>query len=287
MARYQRHELTLPSPSEPFTLVYHEWLPDKGGQDNPAVFCVHGLTRNGRDFDVLAGALADRGRRVICPDVAGRGESGWLQNHAEYNNPNYGQHLAGLIIHLGLTELDWVGTSMGGLIGMGAAAIPNTMIRRLVINDVGAVVPAAALNRIGDYVGKTLRFDSLPDVEAHLRTVHALFGPLTDAQWRHLATHSARRDGDFYRLAYDPGIADAFSEMLTEDLDIWPVWDAITVETLLVRGATSDLLLADTAQEMTERGPKAMLVEIAGCGHAPALMADDQVEVICRWLCRP
>ncbi len=286
MARYQRHAVSLASPTTPFSLVYHEWLPDDGPGAGLPVFCVHGLTRNGRDFDALAQWLADSGRRVICPDVAGRGESDWLNNPAEYNNPNYGGHLLQLIAQLGINHYDWVGTSMGGLIGMGIAAMPEAGMRRLVINDVGAVVPAAALNRIGDYVGRDPAFKNIDALEAHLREVHAPFGPLTDAQWRHLATHSARQDGAMLRLAYDPNIAAAFSEMIEDDLELWAIWDSINRDCLLIRGAESDLLLPDTAKEMTERGPKAQLVEIEGCGHAPALMAEDQITALVDWLNR-
>ena len=285
MAVYQRHELTLPSPSEPFRQVYHEWLPDiRGSKELNTVFCVHGLTRNARDFDVLAKALTDRGHRVICPDIAGRGESGWLHNPVEYNNPNYAQHMAGLILTLGISQLDWVGTSMGGLIGMGLASVPNSAINRLVINDVGPLIPAAALSRIGEYVGRKPVFASLEEVEAYLRKVHAPFGPLTDAQWQHLAKYGARLEGGQYRLAYDPNITDAFVEPIIEDIVLWPVWDAIKAKTLVIRGAESDLLPAVVAQEMARRGPKTRVAEIAGCGHAPALMARDQVMLVCDWL---
>ncbi|MEO0391929.1 MAG: alpha/beta hydrolase [Pseudomonadota bacterium] len=286
MARYQRQLAGLASPSAPFNLVYHEWLPETGPPQGLPVICVHGLTRNGRDFDPLAQALAAAGRRVLCPDIAGRGESDWLDTYEEYTNPHYSGHLLQLIAQLGLSKFDWVGTSMGGLIGMGIAALPDHGINRLVINDVGAVVPAAALNRIGEYVGRDHYFETLDQLEAALRVVHAPFGPLTDGQWRHLATHSARRSGDGYRLAYDPAIAHNFQQTLDDDLDLWAIWDSIDRETLVIRGAESDLLLPDTAKQMTERGPKAQLVEIEGCGHAPALMADDQINIVVDWLNR-
>jgi pimeloyl-ACP methyl ester carboxylesterase len=247
------------------------------------VVCVHGLTRNSRDFDILAQRLS-RKARVLCFDVAGRGGSGWLPDPARYAVPIYGQHLRLALRRLGVEAVDWVGTSMGGLIGMGLASLPGTPIRRLVLNDVGPVVPKAALEVIERYLGLDISFADLDALEAHLRQIHAAFGPLTDAQWRHLATHSGRADGGAWRLHYDPRIREPFVGAGLADIEIWPVYDAIACPTLLIRGADSLLLSAETAEAMTRRGPKATLVTIAGAGHAPALMADDQVETIADWL---
>ncbi|MBV6632757.1 MAG: alpha/beta hydrolase [Alphaproteobacteria bacterium] len=284
MATYQRGSAELLSPSEAFTLVFHEWLPDDGAVQGDPIFCVHGLTRNGRDFDPLAKALADRGRRVICPDVAGRGESDWLTNHDEYNNPIYGQHLMGLLAHLGLGQVDWIGTSMGGLIGMGIASLGPVPIKRLIINDVGPVVTATSLNRIGDYVGRDLSFESVGALEQHLRVIHAPFGDLSDEEWAHLAKYSARIDGDRYRLAYDPAIAKAFEVKIEDDMALWPIWDAIQSPTMVIRGGVSDLLTSDVAEQMTVRGPRAKLFEVPGVGHAPALMDPAQISAIIEWL---
>ncbi len=248
------------------------------------VICVHALTRNGRDFDRLAGALAEDWR-VACPDIAGRGRSDWLAHGADYNYPQYLADMTMLIARLGAGAVDWVGTSMGGLIGMMLAAQPGTPIRRLVLNDVGPFLPKAALARIADYVGQDPRFATLDELEAYLRRVHAPFGPLSDEAWRHMAEHGHRRleDGGF-ALAYDPAIAQAFRQGALQDMDLWHVWDAVRCPVLIQRGAESDLLTADIATEMTRRGPRAELVTIPGVGHAPALMDAEQIALVRDWL---
>jgi pimeloyl-ACP methyl ester carboxylesterase len=299
--------------------------------------CCHGLTRNGRDFDVLAQRLASGvdfvpamapipavslpqrrgfaaavaawfrpsrlggnlsaidagggGRerisvRVVCPDIVGRGRSEWLKDPANYGYPQYMADMTALLARLGVAQIDWIGTSMGGLIGMFLAAAPNSPIRTLVINDVGPVLPKAALERIADYVGRDERFRTLGELEAHLRRVHAPFGPLTDAQWEHLARHGHRFHTDgTYGLAYDPGIAVNVRQAV-KDWDFWTSWDRIACPTLVLRGAQSDLLSVATAEEMTRRGPRAELVTFPGIGHAPALMAADQLEIVAQWLAR-
>ena len=261
-------------------MAYHEWPGPPGA---PTLVCVHGLTRNGRDFDMLAAALQTRWR-VICPDVAGRGASDFLPNPADYSYPVYLADVAALIARLDVDAVDFVGTSMGGLIGMLLAAQPGNPIRRLVINDVGPLIAAEGLRRIATYVGDDLDFADLAEVEAYLRKVAASFGPLTDAQWRHLARYSIRPrpDGRLGR-SYDVGIAAAFKEVAS-DIDLWPIWDAVRCPTLLLRGAQSDLLRAADAAAMTRRGPKARLIEFAGIGHAPALMAEDQIAAVAGFL---
>lgn len=271
------------SPGGFVRLAWAEW----GDATAPrTVVCVHGLTRNGRDFDVLATALAAAGWRVVAPDVPGRGRSEWLRRPEDYNYVFYLAALAALVGRLAVDAVDWIGTSMGGLIGIMLAAQPGTPIRRLVLNDVGPFVPKAALERIASYVGQDPRFDDLPAVEAYLRRVHAPFGTLTDAQWRHLAAHSAAPAGDGrLRLHYDPAIAQAFKAAPPEDVNLWPVWDAVAWPTLVLRGAASDLLPAETADEMTRRGLAGTrgvvrLRTIAAAGHAPALMAADQIAIV-------
>ncbi|HMR31214.1 MAG TPA: alpha/beta hydrolase [Geminicoccaceae bacterium] len=261
-------------------LAFTDWGPPAADR---TVVCVHGLTRNGRDFDVLAERLS-RKARVLCFDVAGRGGSDWLVDPLRYAVPIYCQHLRLTLRRLGVEACDWVGTSMGGLIGMGLAPLPGSPVRRLVLNDVGPLVPKSALELIGRYLGLDISFPDLAALEAHLRQIHAPFGPLTDAQWRHLAFHSARTDGSVWRLHYDPRIRQPFVGAGLADIEIWPVYDAIACPTLLIRGADSLLLSAETAEAMTGRGPKAKLVTFTGAGHAPALMADDQVEAIAGWL---
>ncbi len=258
------------------------------GEENTerTIVCVHGLTRNGRDFDMLATALADNAR-VICPDVVGRGQSDWLDDPAAYAVPTYIGHMVQLIQHLGASKVDWIGTSMGGLIGMGVASLEASPIERMILNDVGPFLPKEALERIGTYLGLELSFDSLDQLETHLRQIHAPFGPLTDQQWAHLARFSAKTGADGrIVLSYDPKIAIPFRAEEAEDVDLWPLWDEIQCPVLLIRGADSDLLPKSTALEMTRRGPKADLIEIAGVGHAPALMDQDQIAQVTAWLGR-
>jgi pimeloyl-ACP methyl ester carboxylesterase len=258
-------------------IAYRDW---GRAHDTVPVICVHGLTRNSRDFDVLATALARQGRRVLCPDVVGRGESDRLADAAGYNYQQYLADAAALIAHSGAAQVDWVGTSMGGLIGMMLAALPGAPIRRLVVNDVGPLVPAAALRRIGSYVTADSVFADHAEAEAHLRRIHAPFGPMSDAQWRDMARHATQRDGEGrLRLAYDPQIGTAL-KYIAGDVDLWATWDRIAVPTLVIRGAESDLLRRDTADAMGARGPRARIVEMPGCGHAPSLTQSDQIAPI-------
>jgi pimeloyl-ACP methyl ester carboxylesterase len=266
-------------------MAYIEW----GDPYNPrVVLCVHGLTRCGRDFDELARVLA-ADYRVVCPDVAGRGQSEWLPEPSMYSLPQYGADMLALIATLMPIELNWVGTSMGGLIGMGIAAQPTTPIDRLVLNDVGPVITAVSLKRIGQHLGNAPRFASYAEIESYVRAVSAGFGQLTDAQWQHLTTHVVRcaEDGQFEFL-YDPTIAVSYVQALIasggQDIDFWPLYDMISCPTLLLRGETSDLLTRETAKEMTRRGPRAQLVEIPGVGHAPTLMTGEQIEVVRHFL---
>jgi pimeloyl-ACP methyl ester carboxylesterase len=258
---------------------YTDW----GDAANPRiVICVHGLTRNCRDFDTLAEALQND-FRVVCPDVTGRGQSGWLPAKEHYTQHQYMADMTVLLAQLaaeGEKETLWVGTSMGGILGMLLASLPGTPLKKLVINDVGALIPKAAIERIGQYVGADPHFAALEDVEKFIRTVSAPFGPLTDAQWAHLTLHNAKQNTDGkWGLNYDPGIAQVFKQAII-DIDLWASYDAIRCNTLLLRGAQSDLLLKDTALAMTQRGPCPKLVEFDGVGHAPMLMADDQIKVV-------
>lgn len=258
-------------------LAYWEWPGPPGGR---TVLCLHGLTRNGRDFDTLAEALSAT-CRVVAPDMPGRGKSEWLNFPADYGYPVYLGDVAALIARLGVVELDVVGTSMGGLLGMLLASFAGTPIRRLVINDVGPLVAKEGAVRIATYVGEDPSFADVVALEAVLRQRAAPFGPLSDAQWRHLASVSARAKPDgTLGFAYDPAISEAFRAAPAADVDLWAQWDAISCPTLVLRGAQSDILRAEDAQAMTQRGPKARLIEFPGIGHAPALMAADQIAAI-------
>lgn len=275
------------SPEGFHRLCWSEWGTTAGHV--PPVICVHGLTRTGRDFDALADALAARGRRVLCPDMPGRGRSDWLGDPSLYRNDIYASACAHLLATLGEGPVDWVGTSMGGLIGMILAAAPRTPIRRLVLNDVGAAIPAAALARIGEYLGRRLHFPDLAAAEAHLRRVHAPFGTLPDSVWRHLTETSMVPTADGLVPHYDPAIAVAFAANTSrdadtaQDIDLWPLWNRVQAETLLLRGEDSDLLTLATAERMAA-APHVRLVTIPGCGHAPALFDPAQIDIVVRFL---
>lgn len=263
-------------------IAFVRW--EEAGSNGIPTICVHGLTRNSRDFDALAAHLAEKGP-VLAPDVVGRGKSDRLRDPAFYAVPYYAADIASLIARLDVPEVNYVGTSMGGLIGMVLAGQPGSPIRRLVLNDIGPFVPKASLERIAGYVGTQQRFESLRDLEVYLRTVHAPFGPLTDAQWAHMARYSSRQlDDGAWVLSYDPGIAVPMQQGPLNDVVLWPLYDQIACPTLVVRGESSDLLLPETAREMAARGPKAEIYEVAGCGHAPALMAEDQIARLAAFL---
>ena len=278
---------------------YWEWN-QTGQVDHPHVIvCVHGLTRQGRDFDVLAQALSHHAR-VICPDIAGRGQSDWLADPMAYGVPQYAFDMLVLLTQVHaqypIAHLDWVGTSMGGLIGMAVAGTPDLAlpvpIRRLLLNDVGPRLEWSALQRIGTYVGESPRFASVEEGAAWLRVQSADFGPHTDAQWLALSEPMLRPgpEGGFV-LHYDPKIAVPMQGMTQEQVAqgealLWNLYDAITAQTLVLRGAKSDLLTAQTVQEMAQRGPKAHSATLEGVGHAPTLVQPEQVALVKEFLFR-
>ncbi len=269
-------------------MAYWEW----GDPANPRVLvCAHGLSRQGRDFDTLARALcADY--RVVCPDVVGRGQSDWLADPMGYNVPAYVADMVTLLARLQADTVDWVGTSMGGLIGLGLAALPGSPLRRLVLNDVGPVIEWASLQRIGTYLGLPLHWPSEAAAADALWAISQGFGPHSRDQWLALTLPQLRPDGAGFKSHYDPAIAALF-RLITPALAqqgqaaLWQAYDALTCPTLLLRGEQSDLLSAATAQAMTQRGPRARLVQFAGVGHAPTLVQPDQVQVLREFLRQP
>lgn len=276
--------VTCAAPSGLHRLAYYEWGDPRNDQ---VVLCVHGLTRSGRDFDALARALADR-YRVVCPDMPGRGASQWLTNPMEYQIPIYVADCVTLIARLGVEQVDWVGTSMGGLIGMALASLAGNPIRRLVLNDAGPVIANRSLERIGTYLGKAPRFPNFAAAEQFIRLICAPFGPHTDAEWRFLTevVMRAQPDGSF-AVHYDPAIAVPYHATRTgADVQMWPIYDAIRAPTLVIRGAQSDLLEHETIEAMRQRGPRAQVVELAGIGHAPTLMHEDQIAIVRAFLDR-
>lgn len=267
------------------TMAYKEW----GDEDNPNVLvCVHGVTRVSDDFDNMARALAGH-YRVVCPDVVGRGRSGRLRDPQLYRIPQYVSDMVTLLARVlakgERQTVDWFGTSMGGLIGMGLASLPDSPVSKLILNDIGPVIDPAALQRIGDYIGQDLRFPSFEVGAKFVRDVSLPFGPHTDEEWHKLAADVLRQDADGNWVRhYDMGLAQPFRAATPESAAadqamLWAAYDAIRCPTLLVRGGESDLLSRATAQNMTERGPKAKLVEIPGVGHAPTFLHDDQIAI--------
>jgi pimeloyl-ACP methyl ester carboxylesterase len=269
-------------------MAYWEW----GDPANPRVLvCVHGVSRRGRDFDVLARAM--RGEfRVVCPDVVGRGESDWLADPMGYALPSYAADMVTLLARLDAESVAWFGTSMGGLIGMGLAALPNSPIGRLVINDIGPAIDAAGLVRIGGYLGQPLTWATEDEAADYLLTISQGFGPHSREEWLALTRPMLRQDGQRLRLHYDPAIGVPMRAFTVEmaaagQAALWAAFDAIRCPTLLLRGAESDLLARATAEEMTRRGPKPRLHEFAGVGHAPTLVAPPQVAVVREFLLSP
>ena len=275
------HEVTCADPTGLHRLAYAEW----GDPANPRVMlCVHGLTRSGRDFDAFAQQMCDA-YRVVCPDMPGRGRSQWLANPMLYGVPQYVADCVTLVARTGAQTVDWVGTSMGGLIGMTLASLPGNPIGRLVVNDVGPQLDPAGLKRIGGYVGAPVSFASFDEGLAELRRLAAGFGPHTDEQWAQLNRHYLVERDRRWTFHYDPAIAVPFRQAPAGPApDLWPMWDAIACPTLVVRGAESDLLSRDTMAQMGQRGPRARAVEFAGVGHAPTLMSAEQVAPIREFL---
>lgn len=269
-------------------MAYWEW----GDPANPRVLvCVHGLSRQGRDFDTLArDLLADY--RVICPDVVGRGRSDRLADPMGYAIPNYVADMVTLLARLDVAQVDWVGTSMGGLIGLGLASLPGSAVRRLVLNDVGPTIQPAALQRIGGYLGQPVHWCSLDEAADALWAISQGFGPHTREQWLQLTRPQLAPDGDGFRPHYDPAIALPFRAITPElaaagEAMLWQGYDRVACPTLLLRGADSDLLSHDTALAMTQRGPHARLHEFAGVGHAPMLVQPEQRAVVREFLLGP
>jgi len=284
-------------------MAYWDWPAQPGADEHRVVICVHGLSRQGRDFDALAQALQPQAR-VLAVDVAGRGESDWLADPLAYQVPTYAADLAALVLQLRAehpqTVIDWVGTSMGGLIGMALASQAALGLRRLVLNDVGPVIQWEALQRIGSYVGRNPSFASEQEAVDYLASISTGFGPHTPEQWLALSRPMLRERDDLWWLHYDPAIAVPFKALVgmadeaaarqavrDGEAALWAVYDAITAQTLLLRGADSDLLTRDTVAQMAIRGPRARTVEFAHVGHAPTLTAVDQIAVVQEFLDAP
>lgn len=274
---FRQHTVQCASPTGLHRMAYTEW----GATDNRrVVICVHGLTRNGRDFDTLAAALAPH-FRVVCPDVVGRGKSGRLLDPTGYALPQYVADMVTLIARLNVDQVYWVGTSMGGLIGMYLASLRSSPVSRLLLNDVGPTIATASLERIGEYLGSDPTWATFEEALFYTQVICAPFGALTAQQWQQLTEHSVsqRADGR-WGFVYDPAIAAPFKQAFAgAEINLWPVYEAITCPTLVTRGAQSDLLTRETWQDMGLRGPRAQLAEIDGVGHAPMFLDDAQIAI--------
>ncbi len=274
------------SPDGLHTIAYKEW----GDAENPDVLiCVHGVTRVSDDFDSLARELS-RDYRVICPDVVGRGRSGWLKSPQNYQVLQYVSDMVTLIARINPGNLSWLGTSMGGMIGMGLASLPDNPIKKLILNDIGPVINGSALERIAQYIGQPMRFSTFEEGANYIKTISAQFGEHTPEQWQKLSEDVLRQDKDKQWIKhYDLNIAAAMQGITPEfaqalEMRMWEAYDKISCPTLLLRGNESDLLSIDTARQMTQRGPKAKLVEFEKVGHAPTLVHADQIAVVKEFL---
>lgn len=286
MSQFRIKSVQCLSPTGLHRMAYKEW----GDASNPNVLvCVHGVTRISDDFDHLARSLCDR-YRVVCPDVVGRGRSGRLLNPQHYQVPQYVSDMVTLLARVlrdgDVQQVDWLGTSMGGLIGLGLASLPGNPIRKLVLNDIGPSLNLAALLRIGEYMGQSVRFASFDEAARYIREISLPFGPHTDEEWTKIAADVLRQDGDGQWIRhYDIALAVPFKVATPEAIQqseaaLWAAYDAVKCPTLLLRGAESDLLSAQVAQAMTQRGPKARLVELPGVGHAPTFVHQNQIDIV-------
>lgn len=258
-------------------ITYYAW----GNPVNPVLIMVHGLSRNGRDFDVLAEALSDR-YYVVCPDMVGRGLSDWLPEGFEYTYDQYMHDLTGLIARLNVTEVSWLGSSMGGLLGMIMASLPNTPIEKLIINDIGPFISGAALEKIRSYVGLMPTFPTFETGASFVRQIYAPFGQLTEAQWQHMAEHSLVQNADgVFRLHYDPRVAAFKTDQ--NDVNLWLCWFAVLCPTLVLRGVNSEIFPREVYEQMAA-SPIATCCEIPDAGHAPALMSTGEIALVREWL---
>nr|WP_329605209.1 alpha/beta hydrolase [Undibacterium hunanense] len=281
MMQARRKSVQCISPTGLHTMSYKEW---GDPQNSRVLVCVHGVTRVADDFDSLAAELCQH-YRVVCPDVVGRGYSGRLRNPMHYQIPQYVSDMVTLLARLDAETVHWFGTSMGGLIGMSLASLPDNPVSKLVLNDVGPVLNPEALARIGDYIGQDVRFATFDEAQAYIKAISISFGPHTPEQWEKLARDVLRQNeqGQWVRH-YDLGLAQPIKASTPEmaavaQTMLWAAYDAIQCPTLLVRGSESDLLTAASAAEMTQRGPRAKLVEFPGVGHAPTFVQPDQIAV--------
>lgn len=269
-------------PPRPHHIFYKEW----GDSSNPnALLCAHGLTRNSGDFDYLCRKMEDQ-YHIVCPDMPGRGQSDWLAKD-EYHYTVYIADAIALIARLGAKKIDWIGTSMGGLMGMILAAQPNTPIRKLVINDAGPAMSRETQISIGKYAGNDDRFNTFEEVVAYFKNLYSTWGKISDEHWINLARQSSRQLPDgIFSLAYDPAIVAPLKENLDalQDVSVWPIYEAVQIPMLLLHGTESTILSSNLVEEMKQRNKNLEVIDFPGIGHAPSLTEESQVELIRTWL---
>ncbi|MDI9818383.1 MULTISPECIES: alpha/beta fold hydrolase [unclassified Legionella] len=287
------------SPEGFHKVVYSEWGKSNGQQS--AVICVHGLTRNRHDFDPLASFLSLKDYHVFCPDIVGRGDSGWLKNANLYNYRQYIIDMNNLIARTGAKQIDWIGTSMGGLMGIILAALPNSPVRSLVLNDISPQIPVEAIRRLGEYVGKYPEFSSEQEAKQYFQSIYTSFGPLSEEQWEHITKNSIQTSASgSFMVKIDPKIKETKtkSQILRElfshprralegilfDIDLWHLWQAVKCPVLVIHGKNSDILLPEHIEKMQKTHPNVNVIEIENAGHAPALFAQTEHEKISTWL---
>lgn len=262
-------------------IAYTEW---NDTANNETILCMHGLTRNGRDFDYLAQSLSSS-YRIVCPDLAGRGASDRLNNHHFYNQAQYAADLTTLIARLDVQSLIWIGTSLGGILGMYLAAQVRTPIKALILNDIGPLISKIGLTRISKYAKQDQTFVNIDDAERFFRNIYNTTEEITNEQWRHLTECSVTKlDNGQYTLAYDPEVATPLHKWWIPDINLWSLWSKIRCPVLVLRGEKSDILLRQTTDQMQNTWPQTTVFEIPGCGHAPMLMTADQIYLIQNWL---
>lgn len=278
----QQKTYTYPAEDQNLTLAYTEW----GDSANPRVLvCIHSLSRQSRDFDFLAQRLQSH-YRVICPDVAGRGASDWLHDKLGYNLVNYALHIVHLLQELKIQRVDWVGSSLGGMIGFVVNSIQPGLIQKLVLNDVGPLLPQVALQRIGAYVGLDPRFASPGEALEFFKKNFTPMNIQNETHWQHLLTHSLRpAENGTFRLHYDPGIAEPFKLIADKgDLELWSLWEDVKCPVLVLHGLKSDILTSAIVQKMKNTHQRTESVEYPDIGHLPSLMEDGQITTVEQWL---
>lgn len=262
-------------------IVYQDW----GDENNPNVLiCVHGLTRNSRDFDYLASDLSAQ-YRVIAPDIVGRGQSDWLPDPSFYTLEQYIKDIAILLKDLNISQADWLGTSLGGLIGMTMATMPNSPIKRLILNDIGPVIKKEAITFLATSLAETPHFKSLAELQGFLKIAYSAMGQLEANHWEHMVTHDHRftPEGTITRN-FDPQITQSVGSISAADLTMWEVWEAVKCQTLVLHGENSVILTPAICDEMLKRNPLASIVTLPGVGHTPSLMVPEQIDIVANWL---